>query len=157
MLFRTLAAPAVLAASLMLGSVGANAAKVAETDEFLEGTIQIDRMVRLPQGGASARIHVNVGLKNVGTEDLIVKAPGQCAVHKYAIVHPNNDPIYVKAPEDCRGDEEVSRTIPAGETIREGHSMQIQGGLLEPGRRYYVIYEFWGVRIRTPFRIFEDQ
>ena len=156
MLFRALAATAVLAGAMFLSAEPSQAAKEVTTDEHLEGTIRIERRVRLPQGGASARIHVEVGLKNLSNEDLLIKAPGQCAVHKYAIVHPNNDPIFVKAPEECRGDE-VSRVIPAGETIREGNSMVVQGGLLEPGRRYYVIYEFWGVRIRSPFRIFEDQ
>lgn len=156
MMFRALAAPVVLAGALIMAAMPVQAATEATTDEHLEGTIRIERLVRLPQGGANARIHVEVGLKNTGPEDLLIKAPGRCAVHKYAIVHPNNDPVFVKAPEAC-GDGEVSTVIPAGESLREGNSMVVQGGLLEPGRRYYVVYEFWGVRIRSPFRIFEDQ
>jgi hypothetical protein len=156
MLFRALAAPVALAAALFMTASPSNAAKEATTDEHLEGTIQIDRLIRLPQGGATARIHVNVAIRNTGPEDLIIKAPGQCAVHKYAIVHPNNDPVFVKAPEECGGDE-VSTVVPAGSSIKSGNNMQVKGGLLEPGRRYYVIYEYWGVKIRTPFRIFEDQ
>jgi len=157
MSIRAFAASCVMAAAVAFSAGSAEAAKVATNDKDLEGTIRIEQRVRLPQGGANARIHVELGLRNIGTEDLIIKAPGQCAVHKYAIVHPNNDPIVVKAPKECGGGSEVSLTIPAGETIREGHSMLVQGGLLEPGRRYYVIYEFWGVKIRSPFRIFDDQ
>lgn len=156
MSIRAFAASCVMAAAVALSAGAANAAKVATTDENLEGTIRIEQRVRLPQGGASARIHVELGLKNLSNEDLIINAPGQCAVHKYAIVHPNNDPIVVKAPKECVGGP-VSLTIPAGETIREGATMQVQGGLLETGRRYYVIYEFWGVKIRSPFRILDDQ
>lgn len=156
MKFRNLAASLALAGALAVAAAPSEAAKLATDDEHLEGTIRVERLIRLPQGGAKARIHVEVGLKNTGPEDLEIRAPGQCAVHKYAIVHPNNDPVFVKAPEECRGDE-VSTVVAAGETLREGNSMVVQGGLLEPGRRYYIIYEFWGVRIRTPFRIFEDQ
>lgn len=156
MMFRALAAPVALAGALFMASAPSHAASEATTDEYLEGTIRIERLIRLPQGGANARIHVEVGLKNTGPEDLMIKAPGRCAVHKYAIVHPNNDPVFVKAPEECGGGE-VNTVVLAGETIREGNSMIVRGGLLEPGRRYYVIYEFWGVRIRSPFRIFEDQ
>jgi len=134
----------------------AHAATVATTDEHLEGTIQIDRRLRLPQGGATARIHVNVGVRNTGKVALTLKAPGDCAIHKYAIVHPNNDPIIVKAEKECPGEDEVSVTIGAGETITEGRTMNVRGGVLEAGRRYYVIYEFWGVRVRTPFRILDD-
>lgn len=156
MMFRTLAAALALAGAVFVSAAPTEAAKLATTDEHLEGTIRVERLIRLPQGGANARIPVEVGLRNTGPEDLEIRAPGQCAVHKYAIVHPNNDPIFVKAPEECR-DDEVSTVIPAGETLREVNSMVVRGGLLEPGRRYYLIYEYWGVRIRTPFRIFEDQ
>lgn len=156
MLFRALAAPVALAAALVLSTAPSQAANEATTDEHLEGTIQIERLIRLPQGGANARIHVNVALRNTGPEDLMIKAPGRCAIHKYAIVYPNNKPVYVKAPEEC-DDGEVTEVVPAGSSIKAGNSMIVQGGLLEPGRRYYVIYEFWGVQIRTPFRIFEDQ
>ncbi|WP_417516308.1 hypothetical protein [Minwuia sp.] len=155
--FRRFIAGAALAAAAILPFQGTQAASVATTDEFLEATIQVERRIRVPQGGASTRIHVNVGLKNLGDEDLIIKAPGDCAIHNWAIVLPNNDPVVVKADKTCPGESEVTRTIPAGGAIKEGHSMNVRGGLLEPGRRYYIIYEFWGVRIRTPFRIFEDQ
>jgi hypothetical protein len=156
-MFRALvAASGLLAALIVMTPIDRPAeAKVALTDENLEGTIQIERRVRVPQGGASARIHVNVALKNIGTEELTIEAPGQCAVHNWAIVHPNNDPIIVKADKECPGDS-VSLTLAPGETRAEGASMQVRGGMLEPGRRYYVIYEYWGVRIRSPFRILED-
>ncbi|WP_416900115.1 MAG: hypothetical protein ACMVY4_10595 [Minwuia sp.] len=145
-----------LAAAAAMPLAAPSSAKVATTDENLEATIQIERRVRLAQGGATSRIHVNVALRNTGTEELTITAPGQCAIHNYAIVLPNNDPVIVNAKKECGGGE-VQVTIPPGGQIQEGATMQVRGGELEAGRRYYVIYEFWGVRIRSPFRILEDQ
>lgn len=132
------------------------ASTAAQTDEFLEGRILVDRRVRLPQGGAAARIPVNLELTNTGTTDLVIVAPSICQVHNYNIVYPNNDLIAAKGDGDC-DDTEVKLTIKGGETIYAANSLLLNRGLLETGRRYYVVYEFWGVRMRAPFVIYEHE
>ncbi|MDF1721816.1 MAG: hypothetical protein P1U65_14185 [Minwuia sp.] len=130
--------------------------EAVQTDEFLEGRIFVDRRVRLPQGGAAARIPVNMELSNTGTEDIVITAPSICQVHNYNIVYPNNDLIAAKGDGNCTG-EAVTLTIKAGETMYASNSLMLNRGLLETGRRYYVIYEFWGVRMRAPFVILEHE
>lgn len=131
-------------------------AKTAVTDEFLEGRIIVDRRVRLPQGGAAARIPVNLELTNTGPEPLEIKAPSICDVHNYHIVYPNNDLIATRGDTDCEPSESVLKLAP-GETIYATNSLLLHRSLLETGRRYYVIYEFWGVRMRAPFVILEHE
>ncbi len=130
--------------------------KVATTDENLVGRITVDRRVRLPQGGAAARIPVNIELTNTGTDDLVIKAPSICEVHNYHIVYPNNDLIATRGESDCPPKESVLELAP-GETIYATNSLLLHRSLLETGRRYYVIYEFWGVRMRAPFVILEHE
>lgn len=151
-----------LLAVLMLGLVAAatvtasaQAARVAETDEFLKGEISVDRRIFLPQGGASARMHVNLAITNTGDEDLILRAPAQCAVNNWIITLPNNDLVLSGVDPNCKG-EQVETTIAAGETLTGGDSIMLHSNSLDVGRRYFLVYEFWGVRMRTPFRIFED-
>lgn len=151
-----LLAPCLLGAAIAVTAIAdVRAARVAETDEFLEGEISVDRRIRLPQGGAAARMHVDLSITNTGAEDLILRAPADCAIHNWIIALPNNDPVLYGVEPDCKG-ETVETTIAAGATLDGGNSIMLHANDLEVGRRYYLIYEFWGVRMRTPFQIFED-
>ena len=131
-------------------------AKVAVTDENLQGRIIVDRRVRLPRGGAAARIPVNIELTNTGKDELVIKAPSICEVHNYHIVLPNNDLVATRGKVDC-APQETTLTVKAGETVYATNSLLLNRGLLETGRRYFVIYEFWGVRMRAPFVILEHE
>lgn len=155
-MIRRLLAPCLLGLAVATAAMtDARAARVAETDEFLTGEISVERRIRLPQGGASARMHVDLAITNTGAEDLILRAPADCAVHNWIIALPNNDPVLYGVEPDCKG-ETVETVIEAGGTLKGGNSIMLRSNDLAVGQRYYLIYEYWGVRMRTPFQIFED-
>lgn len=149
---RAAAAVGGLLVAFAVPTAGAAEPKVATTDEFLEGELYVDRRVHLPQGGASARVHLSMSLTNTGPEPLKLVAPSPCAVHNYHIVLPNNDLVAAKTDCDAEGPE-TTTVIAAGETIRASNSLTIDRSQFEEGRRYFVVYEFWGVRMRAPFEI----
>lgn len=149
----------MLAAALgLLVAVSAMAAepKVATDDAFLQGRLTVDPRVHLPQGGIAARIPVNLALTNTGAEPLKLVAPSLCLVHNYRIVRPNMEVVAAKGDTDCSGGE-TSTVIGAGETIYATNTLAVSRQMLRDGQRYFVIYEFWGVRMRAPFSIHPEE
>ena len=130
--------------------------KVATTDEFLVGQITMDPRVHLPQGGIAARIPVSLSLTNTGKEPLKLVSPNVCRVHNYNITLPNNDVVAAKGDiHDC-GTQQATTVLAAGETIYASNTLTLSRQMLQEGRRYFVVYEFWGVRMKRPFTIFDS-
>lgn len=142
---------ALTLASVALVST-AEAAKVAESDEFLKAKVIVAQYVRAARGVTSIRVPVNIDLTNIGKEDLEVQSPTVCQVHDYVITKPNNDVIYKKPQRSCAQAIE-KQVIKAGETISATTAIKVPSSLFAEGRRYFLKYQFWGVQAKAPLRV----